>query len=435
MSSSQANNDRAVLFRDSNFRWLISGGALSMLGDQFTLIALPWLVLKLTGDTLALGIVLAVMSVPRAIFILLGGALVDRYSPKRVLMLTKYVNTLLLGVLAALVLTGSLTMWMVYALAFGIGLSTAFSIPSSTAMMPHAVKPQFLQPANSMMLGLRQLSMFIGPLLAGVLIAVFGDGTPGNLSDAKGLGVAFLLDACSFAISAWTLAKVVVHISAAPAPSAGKQHVFKEIAEGLRYFWRDRDLRICLLYMAAVAMFIIGPIQIALPVLASSKLDHGAAALGILMGAHGAGTLLGMIVSGIKPNLRAGTLGMTILLIDGLVGILFMPMGLVTASWQGASLLLVIGALGGFIQIAVFTWIQRRVPPAMLGRAMSVFMFIFMGLAPISAAITGWIMRSITLVQLFASCGALLVTIVLIAFVTPWMRAISDVNVRPAPGI
>lgn len=432
MSSSPPNNDRAALFRDSNFRWLVSGGVISMLGDQFTLIALPWLVLKMTGDTLALGMVLAVMSVPRAIFILLGGAVVDRYSPKRVLMLTKYVNTVLLGILATLVLTGSLSMWMVYALALGIGLSTAFSIPSATSMMPHAVKLQMLQPANSIMLGLRQLSMFIGPLLAGVLIAVFGDGSPGNLSDAKGLGVAFLLDAGSFALSAWTLAKVVVHVRAMPGPSVNKPHVLTEVAEGLRYFWHDRSLRICLLYMAAVALFIIGPIQIALPVLASTQLSHGAAAFGILMGAHGAGTLAGMIVSGIKPNLRAGTLGMTMLLIDAVVGLLFMPMGFITMAWQGALLLFTIGVLGGFMQIAIFTWIQRRVPPTMLGRAMSVFMFIFTGLAPISAAITGWLMRSITLPQLFAGSGALLIIIVLTAFATPWMRSVSDA--RPVAG-
>ena len=113
---------------DPNFRWMMGGGVISMLGDQFTLIALPWLVLQMTRDALALGLVIAVMGVPHAIFILVGGALVDRYSPKRVLMLTKYANTALLGVLAALVLSQQATMPMVYALALGIGLASAFSI-------------------------------------------------------------------------------------------------------------------------------------------------------------------------------------------------------------------------------------------------------------------------------------------------------------------
>jgi MFS family permease len=103
---------RSHLLHDRNFRWLISGSALTMLGDQFTLIALPWLVLRMTADTMVLGTVLALISVPRALFILVGGALVDRHSPKQVLMLTKYVNTLLLGLLAGLVLSGGLALWI-----------------------------------------------------------------------------------------------------------------------------------------------------------------------------------------------------------------------------------------------------------------------------------------------------------------------------------
>ena len=124
-SSGPAANPRAALLKDRNFRWLTSGAFLSMLGDQFTLIALPWLVLQMTGDTLVLGTVLALISIPRALFILIGGALVDRHSPKRVLMVSKYVNLVLLATLAGLVLAGMLTLWMVYALSLGIGLATA----------------------------------------------------------------------------------------------------------------------------------------------------------------------------------------------------------------------------------------------------------------------------------------------------------------------
>jgi hypothetical protein len=89
----QASATNAALLRDPNFRWLLRGGTISALGDQFSLIALPWLVLTMTGDALAMGLVIALMSIPRALFILIGGALVDRSSPKRVLMLSKYANT------------------------------------------------------------------------------------------------------------------------------------------------------------------------------------------------------------------------------------------------------------------------------------------------------------------------------------------------------
>ena len=424
---------RATLLQDRNFRWMLGGSALSMLGDQFTLIALPWLVLQMTGDTLVLGTVLALVSVPRALFILIGGALVDRYSPKQVLMITKYINLVLLAVLAGLVFAGTLTLWMVYALSLGIGLATAFSIPAGTAMMPHVVERSQLQAANGISLGLRQLTMFLGPLLAGLLIALFGTGeatgtvaaeTP-TRANAFGIGLAFALDALSFAVSAWTLSKVQTHASHA-APAAAPQAVLASVAQGLMHFWRDSELRTCFLYWSAIALFIMGPIHIAIPVLASSTPALGAAAFGIIVGTHGAGTLLGMVVSGMVPRLRFGSLGMTILAFDAIIGALFMPMGLITAVWQGAALMLLIGLLGGFMQVSVFTWIQQRVPPALLGRAMSLFMFIFMGLAPISAAVTGWVMKSITLTQLFAASGGTLVVLAALVFVLTPMRHVTD---------
>lgn len=435
---------RAALLRDRNVRFLISGSFLSMLGDQFTLIALPWLVLQMTGDTLVLGTVLALVSVPRALFILIGGALVDRHSPKQVLMVTKYVNLVLLALLAGLVLAGALTMWMVYLLALGIGLATAFSIPSGTAMMPHVVAPAQLQAANGISLGLRQLTMFMGPLLAGLLIALFGTGSAaparqmGAMASATGIGLAFALDALSFAVSAWTLARVQTRTAGAGATNAATgapaQAVLASVWQGLVHFWRDQELRTCFLYWSAIALFIMGPIHIAIPVLASSQPQLGAAAFGTIVAAHGAGTLLGMVASGALPRLRLGSLGLTILVFDAVIGLLFMPMGQITATWQGAGLMLAIGLLGGFMQVRVFTWIQQRVPPALLGRAMSLFMFIFMGLAPISAAVTGWVMKAVTLGQLFAASGALLVALAALALVLTPLRRVTDAPVRAAPG-
>lgn len=429
---------RAALFADRNFAWLIAGSTLTLLGDQFSLLALPWLVLKMTGDTGALGVVLALVSVPRALFILVGGALVDRYSPKRVLMITKYINTLLLGVLAALVFTGDLSLWMVYLLALGIGLSTAFSIPAGTSMMPNVVKPALLQAANGVSLGLRQLTMFLGPLLAGLMIALFGDGGAGagmgtghagGMGDATGIGLAFAFDAASFLLSAFTLAQVRT-LPRPPGPAAAPQAVLSSVAQGLAHFWRDSELRTCFLYWGAVALLIMGPVSIALPVLASSTPGLGAAALGVIVGAHGAGTLAGMVASGVLPRVRVGSLGMTILAGDAVIGLLFIPMGQITAVWQGAGLMLCIGLLGGFMQVSLFTWIQQRVPPALIGRAMSLFMFIFMGVAPMSSAVTGWVMRGITLSQLFAACGATLVVLAAVALVASPMRSVTDAKVR-----
>jgi MFS family permease len=165
--------------------------------------------------------------------------------------------------------------------------------------------------------------------------------------------------------------------------------------------------------------------QVALPVLASTRLV-GAASLGLVMGAHGAGTLLGMGMSSLKPNFRIGTLGATLLLADAVAGVLLLFMGAIDAAWQGAALMMALGALAGFMQVAVFTWIQRRVPREMLGRTMSIFMFILMGLAPLAASLTGLLMQHVSLAQLFFGAGLFLVAGALLAFALTPMRRIAD---------
>jgi MFS family permease len=412
---------RTALFRDRNFRWLMAGSAVSLLGDQFTLLALPWLVLRLTGDTVALGTVLALVGIPRAVFILLGGAVVDRFSPQRVLMLTKHVNTVLLALLALGVWHGVLTLPAIYALALALGISSAFSIPSGTSMLPHALPPAQLGAANGVMMGLRQLSFFVGPLAAGVLIALFGDGA-GGVQDAGGVAAAFALDAASFALSAWTLG----HVKTRAIEAAPQTPIWTAVAGGVRHVWGDAQLRTLYLYWAAVAVLVLGPLGIALPVLAQSRPGLGASALGLMLGAHGAGTLLGMATSGLRPGLRFGTLGTSMLLADIVIGLLFVPMGSITAAWQGGALMAVVGVLGGFMQVAVFTWVQQRVPPAMLGRSMSLFMFIFMGLVPVASAAAGWLMRLVSPPQLFAGAGCLLVMAAVLAWVGTPIRRVEE---------
>jgi len=414
---------RATLLSDKNFRWMVSGSTISMLGDQFTLVALPWLVLKMTGDTLILGIVLAMLGVPRALFIFIGGAIVDQTSPKRVMMVTKYVNTLLLATLAGLVFSGHLSLWMVYGIALSLGISTAFSIPAGTSMLPRVVALSQLQIANSITLSIRQVSMFLGPVMAGILIAMFEKSDNTGIKDSSGLSAAFLLDCASYAISAWTLSKVMTKEDVHNKPGAAS--VLKNVYAGLIFCWQQKELRTCFIYWSAIAFFIMGPMQIAMPLLAT-KLNNSAGTFGLLAGTQGAGTLLGMAISGIKPNLRFGTLGGTMLLIDFIVALLFMPLGLMQYSWQAVLILLTISSLGGYLHVAVFTWIQTQVPPAMLGRAMSMFMFIFMGIGPISAALSGWLMRSLPLNQLFIVCGSILIMIVGLALLVSPIRQVKD---------
>src|SRR5215216_661384 len=194
-----------------NFRLLWIGEAISLLGDQFYMIALPWLVLQLTGSALALGTVMALAGIPRALFVLVGGAFVDRFSPRSVMIVSNFARLVLVVLLSALALTNTIQIEMLYAFALAFGLADAFYFPGQTAIVPQLLPEDQLQAGNTFVQGTAQLSGFLGPVLAGALIALLGhaattNGTPGS----QGIGIAFGIDTLSFVASLLCLSLIRV---------------------------------------------------------------------------------------------------------------------------------------------------------------------------------------------------------------------------------
>lgn len=419
------------VFANRNFSLLFGGSTISSIGDQFTLVALPWLVLKLTGSPAALGVVLATMALPRAVFLLIGGAMVDRLSPRRVLLAARSCNAALVALLAVLVLLGDIRMGLVYAIALGIGLATAFAYPAGSAILPQLVAPVRLQSANALFMGMRQLSMFVGPALAGVVISLGAHATHRQgLQDASGLGLAFSIDAISFAFSLGALLMVRIHSDFHPCAVTGS--VLANVASGVRTIWADLPLRAFILYAAAVSVFVGGPLQVGLPILADTRMDLGAASLGILISAQGGGMLLGSAMSGVVGRFVRGRLGLMVLTIDSVTGLAVAALALVHSTVSGAVLLAAAGALGGIAQIAIVSWIQRRVAPEMMGRTMSVLMFTFMGLGPLSAALAGVLLKLISLPALFVGAGLLLSVMAVSCMRSRALRSIGAARVEVA---
>jgi len=420
------------LKRNANFRWLVRGAILSNLGDQLTLIAMPLLALQLTRDPFALGLLVALMGIPRAAFLLLGGAIVDRFSPQRVLLLSKLASAVLLAVMTLLVLntrpvltwtlgpllsiavhmTPQLMLHALYCLALLLGMAQAFGIPAATSIVPAALPSPLLEAANGILMGLRQLALLAGPLIAGLLLGF----------SRHGLALAFAIDGVSFLVSAWTLSKLA--LCPVPGRVAPAQSVWRALGEGLAMVWSDVPMRLCFLYWAIGALLLGGAMQVALPVLATSSYQ-GSATLGWFLAAQGGGILMGMAAGAVKARrLAVFSFGSTILLADGLAGLLVAPLGQVGSPWLAAALLLGSGTVSGFLQISIYTWIQRRVPAPMMGRAMSIFMFIFMGLAPLSALGAGWLLSWISAPRLFLAGGLGLAALATAAYLFTPMRHI-----------
>src|SRR5258708_40297752 len=136
-----------------NFRLLWIGESISLLGDQFYMIALPWLVLQLTGSALALGTAMALASIPRALFMLIGGAFVDRFSPRVVMIASNLARLVLVALLTALVLTNQIRIEMLYGFALAFGLADAFYFPAQSAIVPQLLKEDQLQAGNTFVQG------------------------------------------------------------------------------------------------------------------------------------------------------------------------------------------------------------------------------------------------------------------------------------------
>ncbi len=408
---------RVMTLRD--FRFLFSGSAISLLGDQFALIATPWLVLKLTGDPLILGIVLAMEGIPRALFMLVGGAITDRFSPRLIIIISDILRLILTGFLAMAIFAGFTQVWMLYAFGLGFGLVSGFAIPAQNSIVPMIVKEKYLQAGNSLIMGISELAGFVGPTVAGILIGIYAN-------TYYGIGLAFTIDSATFAFSAlflWLIRKE--RVKRGGYAQDEPENIWQSIASGVKFLWDDAPMRLMFLLLMAVNFLIIGPVLVGIPVLANQRLPEGAVAFGLLMSAYAGGNMAGFMAAGLFR--RPGGTTMQIILISLLLafGLVIGSLGLVPYTWVDFTTLLLTGMGNGYIAIILFTWIQLRTPKEMLGRVMSIVLFSSFGLVPVSQAISGFVSKW-NLTLLFVGSGLMVLVITVWAAFRPEMRMFSE---------
>jgi MFS family permease len=414
--SSQTNLMARVLSL-RNFRLLFTGAFISLLGDQFALIATPWLVLQLTKDPLILGTVLALEGLPRAVFMLFGGAITDRLSPRFMMLIANITRFVLTALMALVVFGGVVQVWMIYTFALSFGIVAGFAIPAETSIVPMLVEEQDLQAGNSIIMGITQLANFIGPTIAGIIIGRFSD-------TFTGVSIAFAFDAFTFVVSAVTLQMIRVKTQSTPAPAGApqaKESVWASIRAGIRYLWTDRLLRFIFMILMAVNFLLIGPIMVGIPVLANQRLPEGATAFGLLMSAFAGGNLLGYLVVGSLPRPSGAKLRLIMIVLFAGFGLVIGSLGVITSTWVDFGLLFLLGLGNGFMAVLLMTWMQTRTPKELLGRMMALLMLSSIGLTPISQAIAG-VLSKWNLAMLFAIPG------ILVLLITIWMAFHPDLK-------
>jgi len=407
----------AGVLRIRNFRLLWIGEGISLLGDQFYMIALPWLVLSLTGNALAVGTVMAMAGIPRALFMLVGGALTDRFTPRKLMINSNLARMILTGLLAALVATYLIQPWMLYALALFFGLADAFFFPAQTSIVPQLVDKGHLQQGNAMIQGTATLSLLVGPILAGTMISWLDRGANHSTS---GIALAFALDALSFIASITMLNLMRIENGNAPTEKA-QSGVLASIREGLLYVWNDAVLKIVFPITLGLNVLINGPFAVGIPVVARTRFPEGVAAFGLIMSVFGGGALLGTILAGVLPKPSKKRLGTVSLSVISVMGIGLAVIGFAPTMYIAVAAGLVMGTANGYANTILITWLQQKVAPEMTGRVMSLVMFAAIGLNPISTAVAGALI-GLNVTMLLVCSGILMTVFTLSAAFSPTVR-------------
>jgi hypothetical protein len=415
--------DRVRLFAPlahRDYRLLVGGMSVSLLGDGLFLVALAWQVYALSNAPTALASVGIAMTIPTIACLLLGGAVSDRYDRRLVMLCADAVRAVGLATLAFLSVSGSLHVSELMAVAVVYGAATAFFDPASDALVPQLLPADSLAQANSLDQLIRPLALRLaGPALGGMLVG------------AIGAGWAFGLDAASFVVSAVTLLAMSPVRRAQDCAEDGEavRSMRREVAAGLRYVRSHAWLWATLVSAAIAYLLFMGPTEVLVPFIVKNRLSDGAGALGLVFAAGGLGSLLCAIVIGQRGLPRrsltfmfiAWTLATLAIAGYGIAGQLW---GLMLAS-------VAFNTLETAGTIAWATAKQRLVPTHLLWRVSSLDWLISIGLLPVSFAITGPVSAALGLRATLVGAGVLGAIVTFAALLVPGVRQMDEIDMSP----
>jgi MFS family permease len=365
---------RALRYR--NYRLFFSGQLISLIGTWMQSVAQAWLVYRLTGSSLLLGLVGFAGQIPVFLLASIGGMVADRKSRYRIIIATQTSAMLLAFVLSALTLLGHIKVWEIMVLASLLGLVNAFDIPARQAFVIEMVGPQDLINAIALNSAIFNGARILGPAVAGITVAAIGEGW------------------CFFANGVSYIAVIVglLLMTVTPRARGRGRSGLHSLVEGFHWVARTGPIRALLLLLGLVSLTGM-PYMVLMPIFADRILHSGARGLGLLMGASGVGALIGTLALAARHGVSG--LGRWVMLAAMGFGTSLVLFSMSHTFWL--SMLLVMPA--GFSMILQMassnTLIQTMVPDELRGRVMAVYSMMFMGMAPFGALLSGAIAQHV----------------------------------------
>jgi len=354
-----------------NFRLFFIGQLVSNTGTWMQSVAQAWLVLRLTGSGVDLGIVTALQFLPMLLLGVWGGVVADRVDKRKALMATQASMGVIAGALALVTALGVVNLAMVYVAAVLLGLAAVVDIPVRQAFVSELVGPAEVANGVALNSAMFNAARVVGPAVAGALIV------------AVGMWPAFAFNALSFGAVIAALAMMRVD----ELFSGGRVAAEKgQIRAGLRYVWESDTLRSTLVLVAVVGTFALN-FTITMPLMARYAFHAGAGAFGLLTSTMGIGSMVGalFVAARARPTLRV------------LVGssLVFGTLMLAAAATPtlGAELVVMpfFGASSIVFMATANSILQLNSTPAMRGRVMALYALVFLGSTPIGGPMVGWV--------------------------------------------
>lgn len=391
---------------------LLSANATSVVGNAMSAVAIPWFVLQTTGSATRTGLTGAVGALGAVLAAFFGGPVVDRLGFKRTSIAADLVSAAAVALVPLLFAAGYLTFWQLLVLVFLGAVLDAPGISARQAMIPKLARSAGMpaERANSADSAVPRLAQFLGPPLAGVLIASLG-----------AISVLWL-NAATFVVSAALVAAAVpsVRSFATTGDAEGGRGYLAELSEGLGFVW-DSPLLLSLVFLATVGNFLDAPLQaVILPVYAEEAFGS-AIGLGAILGGFGAGALAGTLLFGaFGHRLPRRTTFLLCWVLVGPAAYLTLAVAPPLAVLVGA--FAVLGVLAGPIDPISLTVFQERTPPEMRGRVLGVLNALSFAAIPLGMALGGVVVEGAGLTPTLVGMGLVYMAVTLGMFFNPALR-------------
>ncbi|WP_408006658.1 MFS transporter [Pseudalkalibacillus sp. A8] len=399
-----------AIWKNRNFLLLWIAGLCSSFGLSIFMFSQSWYVVEVMNLQASLGLVFIASSIPRVLFMILGGAVADRFNKNVIMFLSDILRALVALALVVWLLLGDVTIWSFVMFALVFGILDAFFWPANGGLLPSLIDKRQLTRANSVIQMTSQSSFIVGPMLAGAIIAL------------GSYVLSFSITAVLLVIASIAILLIRIEKKEETSDYKSLSNLLFSIKEGISYVKQSVFLCSLLLFAVFINLFMVGPLQMGLPLFVKNVIGGNSLDFSYLEGSFAGGMLAGSFLVGIL-NIRKKRGLVVIFAVLG-SGLFFALFSFTEVLWKSLVLIALLGSTFSVINIPIIAAIQSVVKQEMIGRVMSLLSMASLGLVPVSFAITSGVLSfGVDITSIMLTGASLIIVFAILVFMkVPGLR-------------